>query len=953
MSTQAEANLSALIESSEDPIWSVDLEHRLLTFNRAFLRNCQNDLHFEPAIGMRPQDFPPSAHGDVWAALFGRAVIEGPFRTEYQASTGDVIEFTLSPIVVGGVAQGVSVFGKDITERKHAENALLAAEKKYRDIFDGAVEGMFQSSLVSSFRSVNMAYAKMLGFDSPEAAEQGIHAAPEKIWADPAERERFQSKLRRDGAVHGYECEFKRQDGSVLWVAISSRIVFDEKGVPILHQGFINDITARKHAEMRLRDSEERFRATFEQAAIGIMHVSFNGVILDSNPQFTAIVGYTQQELAGMAVKQITPAGYLGQSDEMLVILNSLNQHVHTWEKPYIHKDGRLTWVRLTASIQRDGNGNRLHFITFVEDINAQRAAEDALAAAARALKSSETRYRTVFQTILDAVAVRRTSDNVYIEANAAYLHMTGFDREELIGKTPDEIDIWTEGSDRQQMNALLETEHGFRDFELRLRRRNGNVFWGLVSASIIDLDGISCVLSVTRDISAAKAAEDKIRDLAFFDPLTRLPNRRLMLDRLQQALTTSTRNPRKLALLFVDLDNFKILNDTLGHQIGDLLLQEVAVRLIGSVRESDTVARLGGDEFIVMVDGLSGTPEDAAAQALTVAEKIFAALARPYAIDTREIHSHSSIGIAVFGTPHRNPNEILQQAEIAMYQAKSAGRNAIRFFSPALQAVVNARAAMEEDLRHAIKADQFVLYYQPQIDNTGLIGAEVLIRWQHPDRGLLLPGDFIPLAEETGLILGLGEWTLQKACAQVASWSKQSPSLNFSVAVNISARQFRQADFVAQVLAALERTGADPITIKLELTESMLVENIEDIIAKMTELRSHGLSFSLDDFGTGYSSLSYLKRLPLDQLKIDRAFVRDILSDVSSGAIAQTIISLSKAMGLSVIAEGVETEGQRDFLVGLGCTSFQGYLFSRPLPIEEFEKLWIFRASSAVPSSR
>ena len=393
---------------------------------------------------------------------------------------------------------------------------------------------------------------------------------------------------------------------------------------------------------------------------------------------------------------------------------------------------------------------------------------------------------------------------------------------------------------------------------------------------------------------------------------------------------------------MFVDLDNFKILNDTQGHHAGDLLLQEVALRLSSLVRESDTVARLGGDEFVVMLSGLSGIPEDAAAQAKSVAEKISSTLSRGHLLNGRELHVHSSIGITVFGTPHRNPSEILQQAEIAMYQAKAAGRNSIRFFSHALQAVVNAHAELEEDLRKAIKENQFELYYQPQVDSTGLIGAEALIRWIHPERGMLLPGEFIPLAEETGLILEIGSWTLAQSCAQVAHWARKYDTPPFAVAINISARQFRQVDFVHQVLAAIHSTGACPFTIKLELTESMLVEDIEDIIAKMSELKAHGLTFSLDDFGTGYSSLSYLKRLPLDQLKIDRAFVRDILSDVSSGAIAQTIVSLSRAMGLSVIAEGVESEGQRDFLIGLGCSAFQGYLYSRPLSVDDFEKRWI-----------
>jgi len=360
-------------------------------------------------------------------------------------------------------------------------------------------------------------------------------------------------------------------------------------------------------------------------------------------------------------------------------------------------------------------------------------------------------------------------------------------------------------------------------------------------------------------------------------------------------------------------------------------------------------VGRLGGDEFVLMLTDLSDLPEVAAAQAKAVGENILTNIAQPYLLQGRECRSSASIGISVFGDKQDSASDLLQQADIAMYQAKSVGRNTLRFFAPALQAAVNARAAMEEDLRQGIQTSQFVLYYQPQIDRNRLTGAEALLRWNHPWRNILPPGEFIPLAEETGLILPLGKWVLETACAQIAAWSKFRSSARLSIAVNISALQFRQPDFVEQVLSALARTGADPRNLKLELTESMLVENIEDVIHKMAELKSHGLRFSLDDFGTGYSSLAYLKRMPLDQLKIDRSFIRDILKEESSAAIAQSIISLSRAMGLPVIAEGVETEEQREFLTRLGCHAFQGYLFSRPIPLDDFEKQWLPAARNVV----
>ena len=439
--------------------------------------------------------------------------------------------------------------------------------------------------------------------------------------------------------------------------------------------------------------------------------------------------------------------------------------------------------------------------------------------------------------------------------------------------------------------------------------------------------------------INRLMRAHDEIRNLAFYDPLTGLPNRRLLLDRLHKTLISTGRSRRLGALLFSDLDQFKKLNDSLGHPTGDLLLQEVARRIAACVRESDTVARLGGDEFVVMLEELSDIPEVAAAQAEIVAEKILAAISRPCLLEGRECVNTSSIGVTVFGDCQVSADDVLQQADIAMYQAKSAGGNAVRFFAPSLQAAVNARAAMEEDMRTALKQDQFLLYFQPQVDWGVTVGAEVLVRWQHPRLGLVPPGNFIPLAEESGLILPLGDWVLNAACRQLSIWARRKETAHITLAVNISARQFQQPEFVGKVLTALEAAGISARNLKLELTESMLVDSIEDVIAKMIELKSHGLRFSLDDFGTGYSSLSYLKRLPLDELKIDLAFVRS-MHEPGGGAIVQAILSLGRAMNLDVVAEGVETEEQREFLAGLGCHSYQGYLFSRPAPVADFERL-------------
>jgi diguanylate cyclase (GGDEF)-like protein len=461
------------------------------------------------------------------------------------------------------------------------------------------------------------------------------------------------------------------------------------------------------------------------------------------------------------------------------------------------------------------------------------------------------------------------------------------------------------------------------------------------ISAVSNDQRRVTHYVALFRDISIEKQSEQDIHQLAFYDPLTGLPNRRLLLDRLQQASTNSLRTGNHGALLFLDLDHFKTINDTQGHSMGDQLLIEVGRRLQTYVREGDTVSRLGGDEFVIVLEGLSSQADEAANQTKVIAEKIRAALDMPYLLNQHEFHATSSIGISLFYGQNNNTEELLQHADVAMYQAKSAGRNAIRFFDPKMQTILDLRAELEADLRHALIKNQFQLHYQIQVNELRHpLGAEVLLRWEHPQRGLVSPSDFIPLAEDSGLIVQIGLWVLQTACAQLKQWQNNPLRRDLSLAVNVSAKQFRQADFVSQVQRVLQESGARPAQLKLELTESTVLENVEETISKMHEIKAMGVSFSMDDFGTGYSSLQYLKRLPLKQIKIDQSFVRDIATDPNDAAIVKTIIAMSEALGLDVIAEGVETVAQLEFLELRGCHAFQGYLFSKPLPLLPFEAM-------------
>jgi diguanylate cyclase (GGDEF)-like protein len=425
-------------------------------------------------------------------------------------------------------------------------------------------------------------------------------------------------------------------------------------------------------------------------------------------------------------------------------------------------------------------------------------------------------------------------------------------------------------------------------------------------------------------DITQRKAAEEEIRGLAYYDSLTQQPNRRLFLDRLRHAIALHGRNRRCGALFFIDLDHFKTLNDSLGHSLGDRLLQQVAGRLAALVREGDTVARLGGDEFVVICESLAASVEEAAKASEAIGSKILEGLRRPYSLDGHEYTSTASIGITLFGPTGQSVEELLKQADLAMYQAKAAGRNRLRFFDPRMQQALTAHLHMERDLRDALREGQLQAHFQPQVRSDGqTIGAEVLVRWMHPRRGLIYPGEFIALAEDTGLILPLGHWVLELACAQLARWAHEPGLAHLTLAVNVSGQQMYQPEFVEQVLGALQRSGAAPQRLVLELTESLLMSNIEDVIAKMNALDARGVGFALDDFGTGYSSLAYLKRLPLRCLKIDYSFVKDILSNPNDAAIAQTVIGLTKILGLQVAAEGVESREQRDFLMRNGCSVY------------------------------
>jgi diguanylate cyclase (GGDEF)-like protein/PAS domain S-box-containing protein len=534
------------------------------------------------------------------------------------------------------------------------------------------------------------------------------------------------------------------------------------------------------------------------------------------------------------------------------------------------------------------------------------------------ALRASDARLRSFFEATPDALLISDASGTITM-ANQQVEALLGYSMEELVGKAIEElVPMRARGGHPKLRDGFAANPAARRmsaGMAVKALRKDGSECDVEISLSRIETDDGQFFASALRDITERKAAEQKINALAFYDQLTGLPNRTLLSDRLRQTITASHRSGICGALLFIDLDHFKTLNDTQGHDVGDMQLKQVAGRLSTCVREGDTVARVGGDEFVVILAGLSESEIEAATHTEAVAAKILATLNQPYQLGEVLHNSSASIGATLFQGTRANIDELMKQADMAMYRAKDAGRNAVRFFDPSMEMVVVKRAALEKDLRNAVAQKQFVLHYQTQVEGGGRVtGAEVLLRWHDPARGMVSPADFIPLAEETGVILALGQWVLNTACHQLESWGRVPGMEHLTLAVNVSALQFAQSDFVQQVMSVVQRTGVNPQRLKLELTESLLVGDVAEIIEKMEALKASGIGFSLDDFGTGYSSLAYLSRLPLDQLKIDKSFVNDVMTNPDDAAIARTIIALAHSLRLGVIAEGVETgiSGQR-----------------------------------------
>lgn len=681
--------------------------------------------------------------------------------------------------------------------------------------------------------------------------------------------------------------------------------------------------------------------AILQNSPLAIIATDLVGTIIYFNPAAQKMLGYRWEEVVGRhsptlfhLEHELRHGIHPSQTGGFEVFIEQL-RHADQGKGcesrwTYVRKDGTQFPVSVSLSCLRNGGGEVIGYLGIASDISQYQALEHELRIAATAFESQA------------AIMVTDAQQRI-LRVNAAFSRLTGYSADEAVGQLPSLLK-----SGRQDANFYLAMwstlrREGHWQGEIWNRRKNGEIFpeW-LTISEVRDGNGLlTHYVSTFSDISNLKLAESEIHNLAFYDPLTGLPNRRLLLNRLHKAQMAGSRSGEHGALLIIDLDNFKTLNDTRGHDVGDHLLQEVAARLKHCVRESDTAARQGGDEFAVMLTDLGHDAAFAGVYAECVAEKIRNSLGQPYALPAGvECFHTASIGVSLFQGQDKTIEALLKQADIALYKAKDAGRNAIRFFDAAMQTALEQRARLENGLRQALQRNEFHFLIQPQVDSQRRVtGAELLLRWHPQGEAPVPPAEFIPLAEETGLIVPIGQWVLEQACACLRKWQADPLLRHLDLAVNVSPRQFRQSDFVEQVTQTLARHSAPPTRLKLELTESLLLDAVDDVVAKMNALQRQGIHFSLDDFGTGYASLSYLKRFPFAQLKVDRSFVRDIASDPDDAAIVRTIIAMGSTLRLNVVAEGVEQNEQFGYLTEHGCATFQGYLFGRPMPLAEFEQ--------------
>jgi diguanylate cyclase (GGDEF)-like protein/PAS domain S-box-containing protein len=817
---------------------------------------------------------------------------------------------------------------RDITERKRIEDALREARDRFRSIFDHAPIGVAMVSLEGRYLQVNRSLCEILGY-----TEEELQALTWQEITHPDDLAASSAYARRivEGEFPSYHLEkrFLHADGHTVWTSLSVSLVRDAEGEPLYFISQIQDVTERKRAESALRESEQRFRGSFERAATGMALVGTDGRFLRVNRSLCEILGYPERELLRKTFQEITHPDDLEVDLENLRRLLAGEVRTYQTEKRYLHKDGHVVWALLSVSVVHDEEGEPRYFLSQIQDVTERKKVE-------KVIIESEERFRSLVQYSSDIITILAADGTVHY-VSPAVERVTGFKPEEQVGTNafgsvhPDDreqaLNTFAEVLKRPGLHPPLEFRVPHKDGSWRYLEHVVN--------NLLDDPAVRGVVVNSWDVTERKALVEQLSHQAFHDPLTGLPNRVLFMDRLERALTRADRRGSMVAVLFTDLDNFKLINDSLGHKAGDQLLVAVAERLKACLRPEDTAARLGGDEFTILVEDIASVGE-----VVQIAERIAEILRPPFALGEQEVFATVSTGIALNSSAQEQAADLLRHADLAMYRAKRRGRARYEVFEPSMDAKVVERLMLETGLRRALVRRQFRVYYQPivALENDKIAGVEALVRWEHPQRGLLLPEEFISVAEETGLIVQIGQWVLREASKQARIWQERYPGTPpLTISVNLSPRQFFHPNLVAEVLGESE---IEPASLQLEITEGAMMPNgTSSTDRTLRNLKRMGVQLAIDDFGLGYSSLSYLKRFPVDFLKIDRSFIAGLRLKPNGASkdteIVKAMIELTHALGLKVIAEGVETSEQLRRLRNMKCDFAQGNYFSEPLPSE------------------
>ncbi|AYF87460.1 PAS domain S-box protein [Pseudomonas sp. DY-1] len=825
---------------------------------------------------------------------------------------------------------------RDVTRQRTQEQALKDSQERLNLALESADLGTWDWHITNGTLYGSARASALHGL-----AKEPFEGEFRDFFVCVPEEDRQSMRRAYQGLLEGHENDYqvtyrtRFADGEVHYLESTAKLYRDELGRPQRMTGILMDISERVRREQRLAASEEKFVTLFQVSPdpICVSRIR-DGLFIEINPSFSEVFGWQPEQIVGRSAPDIQ---FWADPEQRSSLFGQLlrDQGLDNVEARFLTRDGRLLTCVVSSRFIRVER--QLCITTTFRDITARQQAE-------AALKASQEKFAKAFHSSPDAITITERESGRYIEVNEGFSRLTGYRADEVLGRTVSEMNIWADPAEREHLIELITRNGRVHHLEMLGQHRDGSQKVVEVSVEQIELDGTPCLLLTARDISALKDAQAQIQHLAYHDPLTNLPNRALLTDRLTQQIALLQRHHMRGALLFLDLDHFKHINDSLGHPVGDAVLMMVTARLEASVRLEDTVARLGGDEFVVLLTGLEGKRSEVTRQVREIADKLRKLLAEPMLLDGHRLQVTPSIGIALIPDHGASPADLLKRADIALYRAKDSGRNAIQIFRSTMQEAASERLRLENDLRQALARGEFELHFQPQVDarNNRVVGAEALLRWQHPTLGQQSPGQFIQVLEESGLILEVGAWVLDEACNACEQLTAEGlvEAGEFSLCVNISPRQFRQSDFVERVERSLQRSQLPAQLLKLEVTEGIVIQNIEDTIGKMRRLKKLGTSFAMDDFGTGYSSLTYLKRLPVDALKIDQSFVRDATQDPNDAEIIRAIVAMARSLGLEIIAEGVERDEQLAFLEQQGCHLYQGYLYSKPVPLSEFRAL-------------